>query len=97
MKLKNFSLSALLALSFAAIVLVMLVIGTINLSSLFTINHATDMNDLSYKVLSTGELMQINALNIETGSRGYLLSATNRTFSLSSQVGRLSKRNSTKR
>ncbi|QBG87786.1 methyl-accepting chemotaxis protein [Xanthomonas oryzae] len=74
MKLKNFSLSALLALSFAAIVLVMLVIGTINLSSLFTINHATDMNDLSYKVLSTGELMQINALNIETGSRGYLLS-----------------------
>ncbi|KOR45821.1 chemotaxis protein [Xanthomonas oryzae] len=74
MKLKNFSLSALLALSFAAIVLVMLVIGTINLSSLSTINHATDMNDLSYKILSTGELMQINALNIETGSRGYLLS-----------------------
>ncbi|WP_045757978.1 methyl-accepting chemotaxis protein [Xanthomonas albilineans] len=74
MKLKNFSLSALLALSFAAIVLVMLVIGTINMSSLSTINHATDMNDLSYKILSTGEVMQINALNIETGSRGYLLS-----------------------
>ncbi|MBV6743590.1 HAMP domain-containing protein [Xanthomonas vasicola] len=74
MKLRNLSLSALLALSFAAIVLVMLVIGAINLSSLSTINNATDKNDHSFKVLATGEAMQINALNIETGSRGYLLS-----------------------
>ncbi|WP_045767431.1 methyl-accepting chemotaxis protein [Xanthomonas albilineans] len=74
MTLKNLSLSAQLALSFCAIVLVTVIIGTISLSSLSSLNSAADMNDHTYKVLATGEMMRSNALNVETGARGYLLS-----------------------
>ncbi|MCI2263662.1 methyl-accepting chemotaxis protein [Xanthomonas indica] len=73
MTLKNLSLSARLALSFAIIVLITVIIGSISLSSLFSLNNAADMNDHTYKVLATGDMMEIDALNVETGSRGYLL------------------------
>ncbi|UYC10296.1 methyl-accepting chemotaxis protein [Xanthomonas sp. CFBP 8445] len=73
MTLKNLSLSARLALSFAVIVLITVIIGSISLSSLFSLNNAADMNDHTYKVLATGDMMEIDALNVETGSRGYLL------------------------
>ncbi|WCE03703.1 methyl-accepting chemotaxis protein [Pseudoxanthomonas sp. JBR18] len=71
---KNLSLSARMALSFATIVLITLIIGTISLTSLSSLNAAADMNDHTYKVLATGELMKADALNVETGARGYLLS-----------------------
>ncbi|KMM77589.1 chemotaxis protein [Xanthomonas sp. NCPPB 1128] len=74
MTFKNLSLSARLALSFAVIVLITVIIGTISLSSLSALNTAADMNDHTYKVLATGELMQTNAVNAQTGARGYLLS-----------------------
>ncbi|WP_045736967.1 methyl-accepting chemotaxis protein [Xanthomonas sp. MUS 060] len=74
MNIKNLSLSAQLALSFCTIVLVTVIIGTISLSSLSSLNTAADMNDHTYKVLATGEMMRTNALNVETGARGYLLS-----------------------
>ncbi|WP_043091196.1 CHASE3 domain-containing protein, partial [Xanthomonas sp. SHU 166] len=73
MTLKNLSLSARLALSFAVIVLITVVIGSISLSSLSSLNSAADMNDHTYKVMATGDMMEIDALNVETGSRGYLL------------------------
>ncbi|XQA74333.1 methyl-accepting chemotaxis protein [Xanthomonas sacchari] len=73
MTLKNLSLSARLALSFAVIVLITVVIGSISLSSLSSLNSAADMNDHTYKVMATGDMLEIDALNVETGSRGYLL------------------------
>ncbi|MBO9883145.1 CHASE3 domain-containing protein [Xanthomonas sp. D-109] len=73
MTLKNLSLSARLALSFAVIVLITVIIGSISLSSLSSLNSAADMNDHTYKVMATGDMMEIDALNVETGSRGYLL------------------------
>ncbi|WP_295969488.1 methyl-accepting chemotaxis protein [uncultured Xanthomonas sp.] len=73
MTLKNLSLSARLALSFAIIVLITVIIGSISLSSLSSLNSAADMNDHTYKVMATGDMMEIDALNVETGSRGYLL------------------------
>ncbi|MBO9828196.1 CHASE3 domain-containing protein [Xanthomonas sp. A2111] len=74
MTLKNLSLSARLALSFAVIVLITLIIGSISLSSLSSLNSAADMNDHTYKVLATGDRMGLDALNVETGARGYMLS-----------------------
>ncbi|MBB5876452.1 methyl-accepting chemotaxis protein [Xanthomonas sp. 3498] len=74
MTLKNLSLSARLALSFAVIVLITVIIGSISLSSLSSLNTAADMNDHTYKVLATGDMMEVDALNVETGARGYLLS-----------------------
>ncbi|WOS38989.1 methyl-accepting chemotaxis protein [Xanthomonas rydalmerensis] len=74
MTLKNLSLSARLALSFAVIVLITVIIGSISLSSLSSLNSAADMNDHTYKVLATGDMMEVDALNVETGARGYLLS-----------------------
>ncbi|UYK82999.1 methyl-accepting chemotaxis protein [Xanthomonas sacchari] len=74
MTLKNLSLSARLALSFAIIVLITVIIGSISLSSLSSLNNAADMNDHTYKVMGTGDMMEIDALNVETGARGYLLS-----------------------
>ncbi|UYK78440.1 methyl-accepting chemotaxis protein [Xanthomonas sacchari] len=74
MTLKNLSLSARLALSFAIIVLITVIIGSISLSSLSSLNSAADMNDHTYKVMATGDMMEIDALNVETGARGYLLS-----------------------
>ncbi|MDV0438124.1 methyl-accepting chemotaxis protein [Xanthomonas sacchari] len=74
MTLKNLSLSARLALSFAVIVLITVIIGSISLSSLSSLNTAADMNDHTYKVMATGDMMEIDALNVETGARGYLLS-----------------------
>ncbi|MXV07567.1 MULTISPECIES: methyl-accepting chemotaxis protein [unclassified Xanthomonas] len=74
MTLKNLSLSARLALSFAVIVLITVIIGSISLSSLSSLNTAADMNDHTYKVMATGDMMGIDALNVETGARGYMLS-----------------------
>ncbi|MDQ1093319.1 methyl-accepting chemotaxis protein [Xanthomonas sacchari] len=74
MTLKNLSLSARLALSFSVIVLITVIIGSITLSSLSSLNNAADMNDHTYKVLATGDMMGLDALNVETGARGYMLS-----------------------
>ncbi|WP_254458076.1 methyl-accepting chemotaxis protein [Xanthomonas sacchari] len=74
MTLKNLSLSARLALSFSVIVLITVIIGSISLSSLSSLNNAADMNDHTYKVLATGDMMGLDALNVETGARGYMLS-----------------------
>jgi methyl-accepting chemotaxis protein len=74
MKTKTLSLSAQLALGFGAIVLVLLIVGAISLRSQSKFNDAVAINQHSFEVLATGELMQANALNVETGTRGYLLS-----------------------
>ncbi|MET7141658.1 methyl-accepting chemotaxis protein [Xanthomonas sp. PPL139] len=73
MTLKNLSLSARLALSFAVIVLITVIIGSISLSSLSSLNKAADMNDHTFKVLATSDRMQLDTVTIETGARGYLL------------------------
>ncbi|MBN6101635.1 CHASE3 domain-containing protein [Xanthomonas sp. CFBP 8703] len=71
---KNPSISTQLAIGFGAVVLVMLVVGGISLSSQSKLNSAMEINEHTFKVLASGEEMQENALNIETGTRGYLLS-----------------------
>ncbi|NYF19247.1 methyl-accepting chemotaxis protein [Xanthomonas sp. JAI131] len=71
---KNPSISTQLAIGFGAVVLVLLVVGGISLSSQSKLNSAMEINEHTFKVLATGEEMQENALNIETGTRGYLLS-----------------------
>jgi len=73
MKTKNLPLSAQLAIGFGAVVLVLLIVGAISLRSQFKLNDAVAINEHTFKVLGTGELMQANALNVETGTRGYLL------------------------
>ncbi|MEB1527936.1 methyl-accepting chemotaxis protein [Xanthomonas sp. WHRI 7945] len=75
MKTKNLPLSAQLALGFGAVVLVLLVVGAISLRSQFQLNDAVAINEHTFKVLATGELMQANALNVQTSTRGYLLSS----------------------
>ncbi|CTP88459.1 methyl-accepting chemotaxis protein [Xanthomonas translucens pv. poae] len=74
MKSKNLTISTQLAIGFGAVVLVMLVVGGISLSSQSKLNSSMEINEHTFKVLGTGEAMQANALNIETGTRGYLLS-----------------------
>ena len=74
MKSKNLTISTQLALGFGAVVLVMLIVGAISLSSQSKLSKAMEINEHTFKVLATGETMQANALNIETGTRGYLLS-----------------------
>ncbi|WP_386262941.1 methyl-accepting chemotaxis protein [Xanthomonas translucens] len=74
MKSKNLTISTQLAIGFGAVVLVMLVVGGISLSSQSKLNSAVEINEHTFKVLATGQEMQKNALNIETGTRGYLLS-----------------------
>ncbi|MDR6673021.1 methyl-accepting chemotaxis protein [Xanthomonas sp. 1678] len=74
MKSKNLTISTQLALGFGAVVLVMLIVGAVSLSSQSKLSKAMEINEHTYKVLATGETMQANALNIETGTRGYLLS-----------------------
>jgi len=71
---KNPSISTQLAIGFGAVVLVMLVVGGISLSSQSKLNSAMAINEHTFQVLATGQEMQENALNIETGTRGYLLS-----------------------
>ncbi|WP_369975274.1 methyl-accepting chemotaxis protein [Xanthomonas bundabergensis] len=75
MKTKNLPLSAQLALGFGAVVLVLLIVGAISLRSQFQFNDAVAINEHTFKVLATGELMQANALNVQTSARGYLLSS----------------------
>ncbi|WP_369932718.1 methyl-accepting chemotaxis protein [Xanthomonas tesorieronis] len=75
MKTKNLSLSAQLAIGFGAVVLVLLTVGAISLRSQFQFNDAVAINEHTFKVLATGELMQANALNVQTSTRGYLLSS----------------------
>ncbi|WP_254458759.1 methyl-accepting chemotaxis protein [Xanthomonas sacchari] len=74
MTLKNLSLSTRLALSFAFIVLITLIIGSISLSSLSSLNKAADMNDRTFRMLAASDRMQLDTVTIETGARGYLLS-----------------------
>jgi methyl-accepting chemotaxis protein len=74
MKSKNLTISAQLAIGFGAVVLVLLVVGAISLNSQSALNSAMEINEHTFKVLASGEEMQENALNIETGTRGYLLS-----------------------
>ncbi|SBV88025.1 methyl-accepting chemotaxis protein [Xanthomonas graminis] len=74
MKSKNLTISTQLAIGFGAVVLVMLVVGGISLSSQSKLNSSMKINEHTFKVLGIGEAMQANALNIETGTRGYLLS-----------------------
>ncbi|MDH5834915.1 CHASE3 domain-containing protein, partial [Luteimonas kalidii] len=74
MKSKNLTISTQLAIGFGAVVLVLLIIGGISLQSQSEINGAREISEHTFKVLATGETMQANALNIETGTRGYLLS-----------------------
>ena len=74
MKTKNLPLSAQLAIGFGAVVLVLLIVGAISLRNQFQLNDAVAINEHTFKVLSTGELMQANALNVQTSTRGYLLS-----------------------
>ncbi|TYT26339.1 HAMP domain-containing protein [Luteimonas viscosa] len=74
MKSKNLTISNQLAIGFGAVVLIMLVIGGISLHSQSEMNTAREISEHTFKVLATGETMQANALNIETGTRGYLLS-----------------------
>ncbi|MGY1522117.1 methyl-accepting chemotaxis protein [Luteimonas sp. A482] len=74
MKSKNLTISTQLAIGFGAVVLIMLVIGGISLHSQSEMNTAREISEHTFKVLATGETMQANALNIETGTRGYLLS-----------------------
>ncbi|MBB4128892.1 methyl-accepting chemotaxis protein [Xanthomonas translucens] len=71
---KNPSISTQLAIGFGAVVLVMLIVGGISLSSQSKLNSAMAINEHTFQVLATGQEMQENALNIETGTRGYLLS-----------------------
>ncbi|MQS41555.1 HAMP domain-containing protein [Xanthomonas translucens pv. translucens] len=73
MKTKNLPISAQLAIGFGAVVLVLLIVGAISLRSQFQLNDAMAINEHTFNVLATGELMQANALNVETGTRGYLL------------------------
>ncbi|MBB4129258.1 methyl-accepting chemotaxis protein [Xanthomonas translucens] len=75
MKTKNLPLSAQLAIGFGAVVLVLLIVGAISLRSQFQFNDAVAINEHTFKVLATGELMQANALNVQTSTRGYLLSS----------------------
>jgi methyl-accepting chemotaxis protein len=75
MKTKNLPLSTQLALGFGAVVLVLLIVGAISLRSQFQLNDAVAINEHTFKVLATGELMQANALNVQTSTRGYLLSS----------------------
>ncbi|UYB50527.1 methyl-accepting chemotaxis protein [Xanthomonas sp. AM6] len=74
MKTKNLPLSAQLAFGFGAVVLVLLIVGAISLRSQFQLNDAVAINEHTFKVLATGQGMQANALNVQTSSRGYLLS-----------------------
>ncbi|MBD7924333.1 methyl-accepting chemotaxis protein [Xanthomonas bonasiae] len=74
MKTKNLPLSAQLAIGFGAVVLVLLIVGAISLRSQFQFNDAVAINEHTFKVLATGELMQANTLNVQTSTRGYLLS-----------------------
>jgi len=74
MKSKNLTISTQLAIGFGAVVLVLLIVGAISLNSQSRLNGAMRLSEHTFKVLGTGELMQANALNIETGTRGYLLS-----------------------
>ncbi len=96
MTLKNLSLSARLALSFAVIVLITVIIGSISLSSLFSLNNAADMNDHTYKVLATGDMMEIDALNVETGRAAICWRASSSICSRSPQAWPRSTRTSPK-
>ncbi|MCC4596614.1 methyl-accepting chemotaxis protein [Xanthomonas campestris pv. phormiicola] len=75
MKSKNPTISTQLAIGFGSVVLIMLVVGAISLNSQAKLNSAMELNKQTFKVLATSELMQTNALNVQTSTRGYLLSS----------------------
>ncbi|QJD67631.1 HAMP domain-containing protein [Xanthomonas campestris pv. badrii] len=74
MKTKNLSISAQLIIGFGAVVLVMLAVGGTSLKNQATLQDAVAINEHTFKVIATGDAMLTQALNIETGARGYLLS-----------------------
>ncbi|WP_038219633.1 methyl-accepting chemotaxis protein, partial [Xanthomonas maliensis] len=74
MKTKNLSISTQLIIGFGAVVLVMLAVGGTSLNNQATLQDAVAINEHTFKVIGTGDGMLTQALNIETGARGYLLS-----------------------
>jgi len=72
--MKQLSLSTQLALGFGTVVLVLLIVTAVGLRGQSKLSDAVAMNDHTYQVIATSRAMSIAAVNIETGSRGFLLS-----------------------
>lgn len=78
MNLNNLSIGRRLALSFAIVISIFLAVGWAALHTAKNLAEADEWNTHTYKVLGTATALLDAMVNMETGSRGYLLGGEDR-------------------
>ena len=78
MNLQNLSIGRRLSLAFASVIGIFLIVCGTALHTAGNLAEADDWNTHTYEVLATGEGMLVSMINMETGTRGYLLSGEER-------------------
>ncbi len=71
--LDNLTIGRRMALSFGAVILVVIAAGGINMNAGARLNEADHWKTHTYKVLETADGMLQSMVNMETGTRGFLL------------------------
>ena len=78
MNLNNILVGRRLALAFAAVIAIFLMVGAAALYTAFNLKKADEWNTHTYKVLHEANEMLLSMVNMETGARGYLLGGEDR-------------------
>ncbi len=78
MKIAHLPIAQRLTLAFAAVIAVFLLVAGAALYSASTLAHAENQNIHTYKMLSIGDALTEDMVNMETGARGYLLAGEDR-------------------
>ena len=78
MKIANLPIAQRLTLAFAAVIAVFLLVAGGALYSAAKLAQAEKLNIHTYQMLSSGDALTEDMVNMETGARGYLLAAEDR-------------------
>ena len=78
MKIANLPIAQRLTLAFAAVIAVFLLVAVAALYSASRLAQAESLNIHTYKMLSIGDALTEDMVNMETGARGYLLGGEER-------------------
>ena len=78
MNLSNWPLARRLAAAFACVIAIFLLVIALAVSSQSRLKEAQQWNEHTFKVMSQGQRMLTGMVNMETASRGYLLSGDSR-------------------
>src|SRR4051794_21861404 len=77
-RLTNLAISAKLALAFAAMILVIIVVSIGTYLKLGFIEQSSGWTDHTYRVMETVDAVMASMVDQETGVRGYLISGDNK-------------------